>query len=120
MNKYTTVSAGDVRASSLGIRGSARKLSLLAALVRGLKVSDAIQQLDFSKKRLALDVKKCIISCVSNAKQNTNFVIENLFISSIYVGKGKVMKRLKPRARGRSSRILKPFSNLYVKLNIKN
>lgn len=104
--------------SSMGLRVSTRKLSLLGDLVRNLKVLDAVKQLEFSKKRIAFDVKKCIMSCVSNAQNTYGLQIQDLFISQVFVGKSKVMKRIRPRARGRSARILKPFSNLYIKLNI--
>ncbi|KJV55266.1 ribosomal protein L22 [Orientia chuto str. Dubai] len=96
------------------IRVSPRKLNLIAGLIRTLKVSDAIVQLSFSKKRAAINVKKCLQSAIANAENNKGLDIDNLIVLKAIVGKGGVMKRLVPRARGKSSRIKKFFSNLYI------
>lgn len=98
------------------LRVSPRKLGLLAGLIRNLHVNNALVQLSFSKKRIAQDVLKCLRSAVANAENNHNMDIDNLFIAEVLVGKAIVMKRFRPRARGRGFRIKKPFSNLSIKL----
>jgi large subunit ribosomal protein L22 len=103
-----------VRATVKSLRVSPRKLNLVAKSIRNLKVSHALVQLTFSKKRIASDVKKCVQSAIANAENNFGFDIDNLFILSATVGKGLVMKRVVPRARGRAARINKFFSNLYI------
>ncbi|SPR11863.1 50S ribosomal protein L22 [Orientia tsutsugamushi str. Gilliam] len=96
------------------IKVSPRKLNLITGLIRNLKVSDAIMQLKFSKKRAAVDVKKCLQSAIANAENNDGLDIDNLVVLKAIVGKGSVMKRLVPRARGKAFRIKKFFSNLYI------
>lgn len=96
------------------IRVSPRKLNLVAGLIRRMKVSDAILQLKFSKKRVALDIKKCLQSAIANAENNHNLDIDSLVISEVTVGKGVVMKRMNPCAKGRAAKIKKFFSNLYI------
>lgn len=103
-----------VKASARSLRVSPQKLNLVAESIRKMKVSDALVQLSFSPKRIAIDVKKCLQSAVANAENNLGLDIDNLYVDSATVGKGLVMKRMRPRARGRSARILKPFSNLYI------
>jgi len=98
------------------LRVSPRKLGLVAGLIRNLHVNNALVQLSFSKKRIAQDVLKCLQSAVANAENNHNMDIDNLFIAEVLVGKAVVMKRFRPRARGRGFRIKKPFSNLSIKL----
>ncbi len=98
------------------LRVSPRKLGLVAGLIRNLHVSNALIQLSFSKKRIAQDVLKCLRSAVANAENNHNMDIDNLFVAEVLVGKAVVMKRFRPRARGRGFRIKKPFSNLSIKL----
>ena len=98
------------------LRVSPRKLGLVAGLIRNLHVSNALIQLSFSKKRIAKDVLKCLQSAVANAENNHNLDIDNLFIAEVLVGKAIVMKRFRPRARGRGFGIKKPFSNLSIKL----
>lgn len=96
------------------IKVSPRKLNLIIDLIRNLKVSDAIMQLKFSKKRAAIAVKKCLQSAIANAENNDGLDIDNLVVLKAIVGKGRVMKRLVPRARGKAFRIKKFFSNLYI------
>ena len=108
-----------VKASARSLRVSPQKLNLVAESIRRMKVSDALVQLSFSPKRIALDVKKCLQSAIANAENNLGIDIDNLYINSATVGRGLVMKRMRPRARGRSARILKPFSNLYITLSEK-
>jgi len=98
------------------LRVSPRKLGLVAGLIRNLHVNDALVQLSFSKKRIAQDVLKCLRSAVANAENNHNLDVDSLFIDEVLVGKAIVMKRFRPRARGRGYRIKKPFSNLSIKL----
>ena len=96
------------------IRSSAQKLNLVAESIRGMDASKALIQLEFSKKRIATDVKKVLQSAIANAENNHNLDIDKLVVSEAYVGKALVMKRFRPRARGRGGKILKPISNLTV------
>lgn len=96
------------------LRISPRKLNLLAQSIRNTKVSVALIQLTFSKKRIAHDVKKCLQSAIANAENNFGLNIDDLVITSATVGKALVMKRMSPRARGRAGKIHKYFSNLYI------
>ena len=96
------------------LKTSPQKLNLVAQLIRGKKVEKALADLTFSKKRISDDVKKCLQSAIANAENNHGMDIDTLLVSSIYVGKGNVLKRWRPRARGRLGRIQKPFSNLTI------
>ena len=96
------------------VRSGAQKLNLVAASIRGMDVSKALLQLQFSKKRIAVDVKKVLQSAIANAENNHDLDIDKLVVSEAYVGKALVMKRFRPRARGRGAKILKPISNLTV------
>ena len=96
------------------VRSSAQKLNLVAESIRGMDASKALIQLQFSKKRIASDVKKVLQSAIANAENNHNLDIDKLIVSEAYVGKALVMKRFRPRARGRGGKILKPISNLTV------
>jgi large subunit ribosomal protein L22 len=96
------------------IRGSAQKLNLVAALIRGRKVSDALNILTFSKRGMAVDAKKVLASAIANAENNHNLDVDALIVAEASVGKSISMKRFATRARGRSSRIVKPFSRLRV------
>ena len=96
------------------IRISPRKLGLIAGLVRGMKVGEALVQLQFSRKRISGDVKKLLESAIANAENNHNLDIDRLFIAEVKVGKAMVMKRFHARARGRGARVLKPFSNMEI------
>jgi large subunit ribosomal protein L22 len=96
------------------IRGSAQKLNLVAALIRGRKVSDALNILTFSKRGMALDAKKVLASAIANAENNHNLDVDALIVAEASVGKSISMKRFATRARGRSARIVKPFSRLRV------
>lgn len=95
-------------------RGSPQKLNLLAQQIRGLPVQRALNELSFSPKRPAEAVKKLLQSAIANAENNHGLDIDNLVISQAHVGKNLVMKRFKPRARGRGARILKPFAQLTI------
>jgi large subunit ribosomal protein L22 len=105
---------GSSHAIAKSIRVSPRKLNLVASFIRNMKASDALVQLSFSKKRIALEVKKCLQSAVANAENNFGLDIDNLVVTNATVGKALVMKRVMPRARGRAARINKFFSNLYI------
>ena len=96
------------------IRISPQKLNLVAALIRGKKVTSALADLEFSRKRIAGQVRKTLQSAIANAENNHDLDVDNLVVSEAHVGKALVMKRFRPRARGRVGRILKPFSHLTV------
>lgn len=107
---------GDNEALAVGksIRGSAQKLNLVAQLIRGKKAEDALNILSFSKKSMAKDVSKVLASAIANAENNHNLDVDALVVHEASVGKGMVMKRWKARARGRSAKILKPFSRVRI------
>src|SRR5471030_1049903 len=96
------------------LRTSARKLNLVAQSIRGLKVQRALNELEFSHKRIAKDVRKALYSAVSNAENNHNLDIDSLIVAEAYVGKNLMMKRFSARARGRAARIEKPFSEITI------
>ena len=98
------------------LRTSPQKLNLVAALIRGKKVEKALNDLTFSNKRIAIDVKKCLQSAIANAENNHNLDVDALVVAEAYVGKNLIMKRGRPRARGRYGRITKPFSELTIKV----
>ncbi|MAJ95166.1 MAG: 50S ribosomal protein L22 [Paracoccaceae bacterium] len=98
------------------LKTSPQKLNLVAGLIRGKKVDRALNDLSFSKKRIAADVKKCLQSAIANAENNHNLDVDGLIVSEAYVGKNLTLKRGRPRARGRFGRIIKPFSELTIKV----
>ncbi len=107
---------GDKEALAIGntIRGSARKLNLVATMIRGRKVEEALSILKFSPKAMADDVRKVLASAVANAENNHNLDVDALIVAEASVGKSISMKRFTPRARGRASRIVKPFSRVRI------
>jgi large subunit ribosomal protein L22 len=107
---------GDKEALSVGtqIRGSAQKLNLVAGLIRGRKAGDAMNILAFSKKAMAVDARKVLASAIANAENNHNLDVDALVVSEASVGKSITMKRFATRGRGKSTRILKPFSRLRI------
>jgi large subunit ribosomal protein L22 len=107
---------GDNEALAVGttIRGSAQKLGLVAALIRGRKVEDALNILSFSTKGMAPEVRKVLASAIANAENNHNLDVDSLFVQEASVGKALTMKRFMARGRGKSSRIVKPFSRLRI------
>ncbi len=105
---------GMALATTKNIKISMQKLNLVAAMIRGKKVDKAINDLQFSRKRIAQDVLKTLKSAIANAENNHNLDIDELYVNEAYVGKNLVLKRWKPRARGRVGRIQKPFSQLTV------
>ena len=108
-----------VKAVNKNVRCSPRKLSLLLNFIKGKNAEIAVRDLEFSRKRIARDVIKTVKSAVSNAENNYQFDIDNLFVKEAYVGKSLVMKRYRPRAKGRASPIKKPFSRVTVILEEK-
>lgn len=96
------------------LRISPQKLNLVAGLIRGKKVDQALAELQFSEKRIAGDVRKCVMSAVANAENNHSLDVNDLVVAEAYVGKNLTMKRFHARGRGRGSSILKPFSQLTV------
>ena len=106
----------DHQAMAIGrnIRVSPRKLNLVAQQIRGKKVDRALNELTFSPKRIAKDVKKVLQSAVANAENNHDLDVDALVVSEAYVGKNLVLKRMRARARGRAGRILKPFAQITV------
>ena len=108
------LSENEAKAVARMLRVSPQKLNLVAQLIRGKKVETALSDLQFSSKRIAKDVKKCLESAIANAENNHDLDVDALIVSEAYVGKNLVMKRLKAGARGRSSRIEKPFAQITV------
>ncbi len=106
----------DNEALSVGtqIRGSAQKLGLVAALIRNRKVGDAMNILQFSNKAMAVEARKVLASAIANAENNHNLDVDALVVAEASVGKSIVMKRFATRGRGKSTRILKPFSRLRI------
>ena len=98
------------------LRTSPQKLNLVAALIRGKKVDKALADLTFSKKRIAADVKKCLQSAIANAENNHGLDVDELVVDEAYCGKNLTLKRGRPRARGRFGKIMKPFSQLTIKV----
>ena len=103
-----------VKAVARTIRISPQKLNLVAETIRGLKVNKALDQLTFSRKRVAGDVKKLLTSAIANAEHNFGMDIDTLVVLEAYVGKAMVMKRWHAAAKGSGHRIMKPFSNLTI------
>jgi len=101
------------------LRTSPQKLNLVSKLIRNKSVNAALTELRFSKKRIAIDVRKCLESAIANAENNHGLDIEELVVAEAYVGKNLVLKRGRPRARGRYGKILKPFSQLTIKVKQK-
>ncbi|HKH82020.1 MAG TPA: 50S ribosomal protein L22 [Methylovirgula sp.] len=96
------------------LRVSPQKLNLVAQLIRGKKVDKALADLQFSRKRIAVEVKKTLESAIANAENNHSLDVDDLVVAEAYVGKALVLKRFSPRARGRAGRIQKPFANLTI------
>ena len=115
MSKKATersLEANEAKAVINRLRISPRKLNLVAGLIRGMSVNNALTQLSFSGKRIANDVKKGLQSAIANAENNHNLNVDDLYVKEAYVGKNLVMKRMHTRGRGRSAQVLKPFANL--------
>ncbi len=108
------VHEGEAQAIAKMLRTSPQKLNLVAGLIRGKKVDKALADLTFSKRRIAGDVKKCLQSAIANAENNHGLDVDSLVVAHAFVGKNLVMKRGRPRARGRFGKIMKPFSQLTI------
>ena len=103
-----------VRSINKNVRSSTRKLKPILRSIVGKNVDKVIRDLNFSDKRISKDIKKTISSAVSNAENNFQYDIDNLIVKEAYCGKQIVMKRFRPRAKGRASPIIKPYSNLTI------
>ena len=108
------VADNEARAVLRNVRVSPQKLNLVATMIRGMDANKALAALSFSRRRIANDVKKALQSAVANAENNHSLDVDRLYVKEAHVGKGLVMKRFKARARGRGSRILKPYSHLTI------
>ena len=104
----------EAQAVARTLRISPQKLNLVAGLIRGKKVATALADLEFSRKRIAKDVRKCLQSAIANAENNHELDIDDLIVAEAHVGKALVMRRFHPRGRGRMGRIMKPFANLTI------
>ena len=108
------VAENEARAMIRSLRTSPQKLNLVAQSIRGKNVEEALKELAFSKRRVAQDVKKLLESAIANAENNHQLDVDQLFVAEATVGKSLVMKRFRPRARGRTGKILKPFSRMTI------
>ena len=104
----------EAKAVARMLRVSPQKLNLVAQLIRGKKVSTALADLEFSRKRISHEVRKCLESAIANAENNHDLDVDDLVVHEAHVGKALVLKRFHARARGRGARILKPFANLTI------
>ena len=104
----------EAKAMARMLRISPQKLNLLAQLIRGKKVATALADLEFSRKRMARDVRKCLESAIANAENNHDLDVDELVVAQAHVGKALVLKRFHPRGRGRMGRIFKPFAHLTI------
>ena len=109
-----SLSDSEAKAVARMLRVSPQKLNLLAQLIRGKKVAAALADLEFSRKRIAGDVRKCLQSAIANAENNHDLDVDDLVVAEAHVGKALVIKRFTPRGRGRMGKILKPFANLTI------
>jgi len=108
------LSDSEAKAVARMLRVSPQKLNLVAALIRGKKVASALADLQFSRKRIAKEVRKCLESAIANAENNHDLDVDDLIVAEAHVGKALVLKRFTPRGRGRAAQIMKPFSNLTI------
>ncbi|HZT25372.1 MAG TPA: 50S ribosomal protein L22 [Pseudolabrys sp.] len=109
-----SLAENEAKAVSRMLRVSPQKLNLVAQLIRGKKVSSALADLQFSHKRIAKDVRKCLESAIANAENNHDLDVDDLVVAEAHVGKALVIKRFAARGRGRVGRILKPFANITI------
>ena len=109
-----SLSDSEAQAVARNLRVSPRKLNLVAGLIRGKTVDTALADLEFSRKRIAQDVRKCVMSAVANAENNHGLDVNELVVSEAFVGKNLIMRRFQARGRGRASTITKPFSQITV------
>src|SRR5438067_10924110 len=113
-SRARALSDNEAKAVARMLRVSPQKLNLLAQLIRGKKVAAALADLEFSRKRMARDVRKCLESAIANAENNHELDVDDLIVAEAHVGKALVLKRFQPRGRGRMGRIFKPFANLTI------
>ena len=106
-----------VKAVNRNVRSSPRKINILLKNIRGKKADIAIRDLSFTSKRIAFEIKKTLQSAIANAENNNQYDIDNLYVKEAYVGKSIVLKRFRPRAKGRASGIKKPYTNLTIILS---
>ena len=104
----------EAQAIAKNLKVSPQKLNLVAAMIRGKKVEKALAELEFSRKRIAGDVRKCVMSAVANAENNHGLDVNDLIVAEAWVGKNMMLKRFHARGRGRGARIIKPFAQLTV------
>jgi large subunit ribosomal protein L22 len=109
-----SLSENEAKAVARMLRVSPQKLNLVAALIRGKKVATALADLEFSRKRISREVRKCLESAIANAENNHDLDVDDLVVAEAHVGKALVLKRFSPRGRGRMGKILKPFANLTI------
>jgi len=119
MSKNKDIDLKQVRSINKNVRSSVRKLKPILKSIVGKKVEIAIRDLSFSEKRISKDVKKTISSAIANAENNYQYDIDNLIVKEAYCGKQIVMKRFRPRAKGRAAAIIKPYSNVTIILTEK-
>ena len=119
MSKNKDIDLKQVRSINKNVRSSVRKLKPILKSIVGKKVEIAIRDLSFSEKRISKDVKKTISSAISNAENNFQYDIDNLFIKEAFCGKQVIMKRFRARAKGRAAEIMKPYSNITIILKEK-
>ena len=108
-----------VKSINRNVRSSPRKVNILLKHIRGKKADVAIRDLSFAKQRIAKDIKKTVQAAIANAENNNQYDIDNLYVEEAYVGKSIVLKRFRPRAKGRASPIKKPYSNVTIILSEK-
>jgi large subunit ribosomal protein L22 len=113
-SKERSLAQNEAKAKAKGLRVSPQKLNLVAGLIRGKPVERALADLEFSRKRIAQDVRKCVMSAVANAENNHGLDVNALVVAEAWVGKNLVMKRFQARGRGRSAGVFKPFSEITV------
>jgi|TARA_B100001093_G_C26361775_1_gene814805 large subunit ribosomal protein L22 len=111
--------SSSVKAINKNVRSSPRKIAIVLDYIRGKKADVALRDLNFTRKKIALDISKTVKSAIANAENNHQYDIDNLFVKEAYVGKSLVMKRFRPRAKGRASGIKKPFSRITIVLEEK-
>jgi large subunit ribosomal protein L22 len=109
-----SLAENEAKAVTRMLRVSPQKLNLVAGMIRGKKVATALADLQFSRKRIAKDVRKCLESAIANAENNHDLDVDDLVVAEAHVGKALVLKRFSPRGRGRVGRIFKPFANLTI------
>ena len=113
-SRERTLADNEAKASAKMLRVSPQKLNLVAQMIRGKKVAAALADLEFSRKRISTEVRKCLESAIANAENNHDLDVDDLVVAEAHVGKALVIKRFSPRGRGRVGKILKPFSHLTI------